>query len=255
MKRKLNKKAFTFVEIIVVTIILTILAAIGFSSFMWNISSWRDTKRKADISELSSSLKTQKQKKGSYPIPSNYFKTNSWAIILAWQWKLDKNIWLSEIEEIPSDPKIKVPYLYSISKNKQEFEIALTLENEDLWDTISLLKGDYKSVAKNILPTLLLATGATSDVDISISNNKDLFIFDNQNHNLAYDFEWNEKPTSDWTSFNDLLVEAEQNWIFSQNSSFETCLEIRKAGKSVWNWEYQIRTNTWALTNTWCTSM
>ena len=255
MKRKSNNKAFTFVEIIVVVIILWILATIGFSNFIWNISSWRDTKRKADISELSSSLKTQKQKKGSYPIPSNYFKTESWGIVLAWQWKLDANIWLSEIDEIPSDPKINVPYLYSISKNKQEFEIVLTLENEDWWGEISLLKGDYKSVAKNILPTLLLATGATSDVDISISNNKDLFIFDNQSHNLPYDFEWNEEPTSDWTSFNDLLLEAEQNWFFSQNSSFETCIEIKKAGKSVWDWEYQIRTNTWALTNTWCLSM
>jgi len=261
MQRKLDNRAFTFVEIIVVTIILWILWAIGFSEFVWNISSGRDTLRKSHIADISWAMKTYKQTKWAYPIPAEYFSwTNSWKIIF-WQWKLDKNISLSTIEEIPYDPVLKIPYLYSITSNKQEFNIALTLENWDWEFPLALAKGNYKSIAKNVLPTILLAIWATNNVEINSWTtdwviNRNLFIFDNQSHNLPYDFDWNIEPISDWElTFDELLLQAEQNWVFSQNSSFETCLEIRKAWKSIWDWEYQIRTETWSLTNTWCTWM
>jgi hypothetical protein len=39
------------------------------------------------------------------------------------------------------------------------------------------------------MPTLILATNATSNINIKEVDNKKLFIFDNQNYNLAYDFE------------------------------------------------------------------
>jgi hypothetical protein len=209
--------------------------------------------RKSHIADISWAMKTYKQTKWSLPIPAEYFETKTWSLIIAWQWKLDKNVSLSTIDEIPYDPILEIPYLYSITANKQEFEVAMTLENEK-WDLpISLTSWNYKSVAKTVLPTILVATWVT--IDISIADNKKLFIFDNQSHNLAYDFDWNEEPTSDWTDFSLLLEQAEQNWVFSQNSSFETCIEIRKAGKSIWDWEYQIRTNTWALSWTWCTWM
>ena len=252
MLRKSGNKAFTFVEIIVVVTIIWILGTIGFNQFVWNISNWRDTLRKSNMANISWSMKTYKQTKWSYPIPADYFETKTWSLILAWQWKLNKNVSLSTIEEIPYDPEVKIPYLYSITTNKQEFEIAMTLENGEWEYPIAFTDWSYKSVAKNILPTILVATWVT--IDISDTNNKKLFIFDNQKHNLPYDFDWNEEPISDWElSFDDLLLEAEQNWVFSQNSSFETCLDIRKAGKSIWDWEYQIRTNTWALSSTWCT--
>lgn len=248
----LKKKAFTFVELVVVIIIISILSTIGFTQFQGNISSWRDTLRTANISEISLALKNQKQVRGSYPIPSNNFKIKIWTPIVAWQWKLDTNIWLSTIDDIPLDPKLNIPYLYSISANRQEFEIALALENNDWENNLAFLKWDYKSISKNILPTLILATGSISEIDINSWNNKDLFIFKNQGNNLPYNFEWSLKPTSNWTSFADLLNKAENDWNFSQNSNFETCLEILMSWKYLWNWEYQIRTNTWALANIVC---
>ena len=254
MQRKSDNKAFTFVEIIVVTIIIGILWTIGFSQFVWSIADWRDTSRKADLANIIWAMKTYKQKKATLPIPNNSFSgSNSTSNIVFWQGKLNKNVSLSTIDEIPTDPKINIPYLYSITKNRQEFQIAITLENND-WDLpLALVWWNYKSVAKNVLPTILVATW--SALDISNSDNKKLFIFDKQSHNLAYDFDWNLEPTSDGTDFDVLLKEAEEKWVFSQNSDFETCPEIKKAWKSIWDWEYQIRTNTWVLTNTWCTSM
>jgi len=230
MLRKTDNRAFTFVEIIVVVTIIWILGTIGFNQFVWNISNWRDTLRKSNVANISWSMKTYKQTKWSYPIPSDYFKIiNNWTTV-AWQWKLDKNVWLSTIEEIPYDPEVKIPYLYSISKNKQDFQIALTLENWEWEYPLSLVDWSYKSIAKNILPTILLATWSTSDIEITDINNKKTFIFSNQQHNLPYDFDWNLEPISDWElTFDELLEEAELNWVFSQNSSFEECLDIRKA--------------------------
>ncbi len=251
MKMKNIKKAFTFVELIVVIMILWILSVIGFSSYSDSIADWRDTQRKSQLAEVIWAMKTYKQKKWSFPIPVEYFSVINWASnIVFWQGKLGKNISLSTIDEIPYDPKIKIPYLYSVTTNRQEFEIALSLENNDSDETIALVWWNYKSVSKNMLPTILVATSTSLD----ISTNKNLFIFDNQSHNLPYDFDWNEEPTSDWVlSFTDLLLEAEQNWVFSQNSSFETCSEIKKAGKFIWDWDYELRTNTWVLSSSWCT--
>jgi hypothetical protein len=42
------------------------------------------------------------------------------------------------MNEIPLDPYIKIPYFYSIIKNKQEFQLSLTLENQE--ENIALLK-------------------------------------------------------------------------------------------------------------------
>jgi hypothetical protein len=50
---------------------------------------------------------------------------------------------------------IKVPYLYSISRSKQEFQVATTLENNG--KPISFLAGNYSSVSKYVLPSLLVA--------------------------------------------------------------------------------------------------
>jgi len=57
------------------------------------------------------------------------------------------------------DPKTNVPYFYSITKNKQAFQIAATLENGDY--PKSLLRGSYKSVSKDVLPTIVLALEAS----------------------------------------------------------------------------------------------
>jgi hypothetical protein len=38
---------------------------------------------------------------------------------------------LPTIEEIPVDPKLKVEYFYSVTKNRKEFQLAGTLENDD----------------------------------------------------------------------------------------------------------------------------
>jgi prepilin-type N-terminal cleavage/methylation domain-containing protein len=251
------KKAFTLVELIVTATIIAILWAIWFAAFVSNISDSRDAKRKSDLSLIMSSLKKFKTEKWYYVIPSDYFSiTNNWNII-AWQWKLTKNTGLSTIDDIPYDPQLEIPYSYSFTINRQEYEIAWTFEN--WWEEKAILMWDYKSVSENVLPTIMLATGSvSSNVEINSwttdwAENRKYFVFNDNTYNLVYSFENNWSPKATWTDFDALLNKAKQTWNFFQNSSFFTCDEIKEAWKSIWNWEYQIRSSTWALTNTGCT--
>ena len=241
--------AFTFVELIIVVVILAILWAIWFSSFVWHISSSRDAQRKSDFTYIISAMKEHKVK-WSYPNPVDSFHLLNWTKKVAIQWKLWINIWLSTIDKIPLDPKLKIPYLYSTTLNRQEFQIAGTLENDD--NPKVILEGDYKSVAKTILPTIIIASGSTSDINIADTNNKKLFIFNKWIHNLPYDFDWNIIPTSDWTNFDDILSESIENKTFFQNTNYESCNEIKEDGKLIWSWTYQKRNSTWALKDISC---
>lgn len=255
MKSSKNINAFTFVELIIVTVILAILWAIWFSSFVWNLSYSRDSQRKAAFGQIMASMKLYNKNKWSYPIPEDYFSITNWATsnVVVLQWKLWPNVWLSTLDEIPLDPEAGVPYFYSITKNKQDFQIAWTLENDDV--PKSILIWSYKSVAKDVLPTIVLASQWSSNVEVTNANNKKLFIFDSQYNNLPYLFDWTNSPFSDWTDFNTLLTDAEDSKTFSQNSSFESCNEIKDAGKSIWDWNYQIRNNSWSLVTINCTWM
>lgn len=250
-----QKKAFTLVELIVSITIVAILASIWFYSYVWYLSEARDAERKANIWEIKSSLKLYKQKRWAYPIPWDSFNILNNTEIVAKQWVLNDKVSLTTMEKIPLDPHTKLSYWYSITNNKQEYQIALTLEN---WDfPIALLEWDYKSVSKNILPSLILATWSTVDIEIhnwiwNWTENRNLFILDWWN-NLIYNVKRPYKPFYAWWNIDDIL--DSWNIIFWQNSDFRNCVEISEAAKLIhttWTEEYQILDNNWYLSNTWC---
>lgn len=247
-----SNKAFTFVELIVSITIIAILSIIWFVSYSKNLEDSRDSQRKSELSWIATWLKQQKFKRWEYPTPWSTFNiTNSWYLV-AIQWKLDENIIISTIDNIPLDPFINIPYIFSVSRNKQEFQLAATLENN--WLYKSFLLGDYKSVSKNILPTITLALFWTGDIEIadwiwSGSENRTKFVFDNSRHNLPYSFDSWYYPYSDNTSFSWLIDDINITWW--QNSDYRSCIEISDDWKFIWTWEYQI--NSWGLlVNTGC---
>ncbi len=258
-----NLKAFTFVELIVVVTILAILSAIWFSSYISSLSDTRDSQRKSDLTQVSSALKIYKQKRWYYSFPWAYFNIQYDWNTVAYQWKLNKNVRLNSLDKLPYDPETKLSYTYWVTNNKQEFELASVLENWDI--PISFTVWNYKSVSKNVLPTILLASDQVSwsNVEIKIWTvdwdvNRKLFIYDKQSENLAYTFDEPFPPYSSWTGFQDLLDYVENNDIYWQNTDFRNCIEIQEWWKALipftaTAFEYQIITDTWALTNTWCT--
>lgn len=251
-----NKIWFTLVELVVTITILAILSTIWFNSYVSYLWEARDSERKANIWEIKTALKLYKQKRWAYPIPWDYFNiTNNWYIV-ALQWKLNEDVTLSNIDILPIDPYTNSYYFYSITKNKQETQIALTLEN---WDfPIALMDWDYKTVSKNVLPSILLATWSTSNVEIHTwvlnwSTNRNLFIF-NWWNNLPYTIQKPYNIFYGWDNLDDIL--SWWNITFWQNSDYRSCEEIKEAWKYIhesWTEEYQILNDTWYLTNTWCT--
>jgi len=257
MKKTQNKKAFTFVELIVASVILVILSSIWFYSYTWLLSDSRDSQRKSDLASLKTALKTNNKTIWHYPIPWDYFYITDQSLKLAKQWKLNKNVILSSIDEIPYDPYTKTPYFYSTTENRNEFQLSLTLEN---WDTpIALLVWDYKTIRKDILPTIMLAISSSWWVNQSIfvgdaiiwAVNRTKFIFHNWQHNLPYELISPYLPYSDWTTF--IWIIDDPQIEFWQNSDFSTCTEIKEWLKNTWDWLYQALSNTWILINIPCT--
>jgi len=262
-----NKKWFSFVELIVSVTILAVISTIWFISYSWYLWDSRDSQRKSDLAQVWSALKVYKQKRWYYPMPWDHFEIlYSWSGIV-YQWKFNDNVRLNTLDRLPLDPKTKGPYLYSIVKNKQQFEMAATLENED--SPIALVNWTYKSVSKNILPWIILAiereVGQTATIIDWESDSqwdfwivtKNKFIFSNQKHNLPYEFIEPFSPYTDDTPIASILTELTLNNSFWQNTDFRNCLEIKESWKAIQNnWdplEYQIISSTWSLNNTTCT--
>lgn len=255
----IQKKAFTLAELIVSISIVVILASIWFYSYVWYLTEARDSNREANVWEIRTSLKLYKQQRWAYPLPWNSFNITNSGIIVAFQWKLNENVILSTMEEIPLDPYTKLNYFYSVTKNRQEFQISLTLENGDF--PIALLNWDYKTVSKNVLPSIMLSTWATVGSSVEIhtwvvlnwSTNRDLFILD-WSENLPYSIDKPHIPYYAWTDIDEVLIAWDVN--FWQNSDYRNCDEINESAKYIhesWEEEYQILNTSWVLTNTWCT--
>lgn len=263
---KIQKKAFTFTELIVATVIIVLLSSIWFYSYVWYLSEARDWERKADMWVLESALKVYKQNRWAFPLPWDYYSIiNDWNIV-AYQWEMNKNVALSNLNKLPYDPFTKWYYKYSITKTRQEFQVAMTLEN---WDfPIALLNWNYKTVTLTVLPTISLAISSASWTTVEIHNwvsdtwwgngteNRKKFILDRW-ENLPYTLEEPFDPyyAYEWNSWFDLWTDVIDAWKVElwTNSDYINCIEIEDAWKSIWDWDYYIRDSNWLLTSTWCT--
>ncbi len=237
MKKKIayssSLLAFTLIELVVSATILVILTSIGFYSYTKNIGDARDSTRKTDISALSSQLKLYKKQRWAFPRPGKSFEIHNRGGVVAYQWFMDKSVTLSTAEKLPLDPELGIPYFYSTTKNRQEYQLALSLENSD--DPYTFLSWNYKSVAKSILPSILLATGSTLPIEIhdgiwAWSENRKLFLLNTGFHNIPYDFE-SGLPQSDGTSFSGILDDVSND--YWQNTDYRNCWEISAAAKRI----------------------
>lgn len=154
---KLNK-AFTLVELIVVITILAILWTIAFISFQWYSKTSRDSVRISDMNNIEKAMELFYLDVNKYPEPSHFNGiTYSWSIVLWYQWLFwdqTKNN-LRYLDKLPVDPLSQKEYTYSVTNNKQEYELAWIRESEDFayinlnnlyaWDNLAytIIKWNY----------------------------------------------------------------------------------------------------------------
>jgi hypothetical protein len=82
---------------------------------------------------------------------------------------------------------LKIPYTYSITRSKQEFQLATTLENNG--KPIAFVDGNYSTVSKYILPSIIIAYNGNGSININTDPFRNLFILDGVQNNLPYNFE------------------------------------------------------------------
>lgn len=142
---------FTLVELIVTLTIIMILWVITFISMQGYNKSARDSARISDISVIKTSLEIFHVNSWKFPEPTSWFNIYySWSIV--WnQWIIWKQTItnLTNLDKIPTDPLTNNEYTYSVTKNKQEYELAWLSEwteivsktniinNTFAWDTIA----------------------------------------------------------------------------------------------------------------------
>lgn len=165
-----RRNAFSLVELIVVITILGILSAIGLVSYSASLLGARDAARVADVDQLKMSLKSEKQKTGAYPKPGDAFVivNSGSANVAAYQGFFNSNVAINDLAKYPADPLTKTSYSYSTTKNRQSFQIGTVVEDSEPWK--SYLDGDYKTVCKNVLPSLVLATSGAVDSQVEIAD-------------------------------------------------------------------------------------
>lgn len=142
-----NSKGFTLVELIVVITILAILGTIAFVSFGSQSASARDSKRKTDLSSLSSKINVVNTNWISYlDMVSTGWTTRALAStgIVAWTWVL---AWTDykwgtinfTVLGVPNsdfkDPGWKDYSIWVSTKAGWVFQIAAKIENTDDWST------------------------------------------------------------------------------------------------------------------------
>jgi type IV pilus assembly protein PilA len=245
MNKLKNKKWFTIVELVVVVMVIAILSTIWFISYTSTLSDARNSTRISDMWNLKMWLKNHKLQNWSYPIPGNAFDiTNSWTIIK--QWLFNNDVYTQQIVKKPIDPLVKWQYyFYSITSNKLFFQIAMSLEENDIndYDMRAYLDWDYQQIW-DFAPTILFAS--TSSWTINSFSGK--FIVDKGTLNLPYDENWNIVNTA--TSFSWII---EETWInVSKFYWYYSCQEIYENWNSMWIWTYKMLNNEWKLISNSC---
>lgn len=237
----LKKKAFTLVELIVVITILAVLATVAFISFQWYGVSSRDAARFSDIRSVEKVLELYHTQKNIYPNPENFTSiTYSWSI--AWnQWIYGNtaNTWKSSLSNVPVDPLTKLPYAYSVTNIKQEYQLWAVLESPtSKWNTIisssfanniptqiyvrwnynwEIVKVNTDTVSYLLWVPSILASDITSVDLVDIVRNQQLVY--NWYKNLPASFSWSKYQVNpiNWFPFWDDDYVSDEMILFAWN--------------------------------------
>lgn len=146
MKIFIMKKhtGFTLVELIVVITILAVLGSLAFVSFQWYAKKSRDAVRLSDIQTIKKAIEYNSITTGNFIDATDTTQISYNGIWLWQQWVF----WKSTIEkiwsmtEVPLDPSADIPYAYSVTDNKLEFQIAGIFEWSTAYNHISEVMAD-----------------------------------------------------------------------------------------------------------------
>ncbi len=146
-----NRKAFSFVEVIITISIIALLAVVGFTVSNNYQDKTNNSKITADIETITNSLESYKQETKTLPLPTwnnNYFKEDAsyahssssdifWVHGFITEWTLPKRY----LDALPLDPKTNQYYAYGKLIANEEYELAGI--NWVNWEAESFVRWNY----------------------------------------------------------------------------------------------------------------
>lgn len=125
---RINKKAFSLVELLVVITIMAILSVVAYTAVGGQTVKARNAKRLQDLNGIQSALELYFVEYSRYPETLEIGEATSTD-----DWKIPKKY----LSKIPLDPKktgtpaTDQPYKYGFGTNGKTYQIAATIENEE----------------------------------------------------------------------------------------------------------------------------
>lgn len=138
---------FTLVELIIVITILAILSTLAFIGFKNFSGNARDGNRLSTLSNIQKWLDLYQVRVGRYPTPE--WEVSQWEInstILAYKWQIQDSIVNSiKMNTIPLDPETKNYYIYGITQDGSQYQVATLLDKETTYQPLftSVYAKDY----------------------------------------------------------------------------------------------------------------
>ena len=249
-----NKKQwFTLVELIVVITILAILWTIAFISMQSYSEQARDSTRLTDLWTIKTWLELFQLNAWKYPeTSSGFIVTYSWVTVwiqgILWESTITN---IDKLNKIPTDPLTEKKYTYSITKTRQEYQLAWLMEADEIgfegeiisnvnaWEEkiSALVRWNYNGV---ILKTLswskcevLSLPSIVSSLDENTTKLVEILdvnwlVYNGQN-NLPTSYRWSKFKADWWFDF-----KSKKLIVYSDG---ESCNGLSNNDNSVWRIE------------------
>ena len=136
-----NRTGFTIIELVIVITIIAILAGISSFSMINYIASSRDSRRMIDLQAIAVNLDISYKKNG-FLYPMSNASAQDIIFLSGGVTQTGGKIGeiyadqLTDLSQMPVDPKKKSYYMYGLTQDRKRYEIASRLEQKDLGQTL-----------------------------------------------------------------------------------------------------------------------
>ncbi|MDD3645795.1 MAG: prepilin-type N-terminal cleavage/methylation domain-containing protein [Candidatus Gracilibacteria bacterium] len=146
--------AFTLVELIVVITILAILATIAFISLSGYSQDARNSSRASDVKTIEKALQVYGTRNNIYPAPEKPQTVSYSGEVVYYQGTFGDSPYkeVGNLSNIPLDPLTEEEYIYSVTVNKNQYEILAIYEGEIVMTSPQPSPLIGEGVATSIIP-------------------------------------------------------------------------------------------------------
>lgn len=246
--KKINTSAFTFVELIVVLAILTILATIGITAYQGYLESGRDTNRILQLSDVHDGLELLSVK-SKLPFPEDMVELTASGSIFAYQGYAGKSV----IDAVGydgwwKDPEFNTYMTYLLDSNGRDFQLLNFISDPELlWINLSKTHAstiDYQKLFPKFKGKPL---GILLEKNTQIPLQESIGIVTDSKYDVL---SWTGKVLSYLWDSDFIDSEYEPLGIVIPNSS---CRRIMELWKSKWDGFYNIQlAESWAKMRVYC---